>query len=526
MILAFLFAVIYLANYSHYYYFGVLPNNISVNFLMTNTTYAFSLILDSFHFIHFIGLLFFIALFLILLQLYHKKIAPPGNKKKVAFLFSFCVLLLFVSNNNIKIDSRPFTNLSTTLVNFANYTYKSLGGKVEIKREMFTKRIPEIKVEEKKEPAKINFLLFVSESVRDGSTYSEEVYKKINPFVNKLTQSNKIIRFKNYYANSNSTLKCLYSITSGRIGNYCPRTVLYYDYLKASKDIRTFFITSQTIHYSNMDKFYGENIDLMTSRKDFDQEEFSDTGVNDFEVLDYFKTYIDTLTSNFAGIIQFNNTHYPYKTTDPKNNIIKGDNSLFESYLNTIYEQDQIVKKYFEVLKNKNLLDSTIIIFISDHGESFNEHNISFHNNSLYNEQTKVPFWIYIPEKMKNLHQKAQLNQNNYFSHLDIFPTVLDIFDITPDKSKSLTEGISIFRKIPEERMIPLKGEDMVPCYGYIRNNLKYVNMGRTKGNEMLVFNLSDDPKEKKNIYSGFSTKKQTKIKNTLDSLKTFYKIK
>lgn len=514
-----------MVNYAHYLYFGVLPNTFSINFLITNTTYTISLIKDSFNIVHLIILLCLILFFMIFLELYHKKIAPPKNKKGIVVTSFFFILLFFVINNNLKMNSKPFTNLSTTLFNFIYYTREYFGETIKLKRKMFTNRLPDIK-EEEKTPAKINFLLFVSESVRDGSTYPKKIYKKINPFVNKLELENKILRFKNYYANSNSTLNCFYSITSGDMKKSNPKSILYYDYLKAYKDIKTFYITSQSTHMSYLNKFYRKNLDNLVSRESFDFEEFNDRGINDFEVVNYFESYIDTLSSNFAGIIQFNNTHYPYRISNKQNKIIKESNFEFENYLNTIYEQDIVIKKYFQILKKNNLLDSTIIIFISDHGEAFGEHNSSGHLSSLFNEQTKVPFWIYVPEKMKDLRLNTKLNQNIYSSHLDILPTVMDIFDISSDKIKTLPEGYSILKPLPPNRIIPMKGEDMVPCYGYIYNNFKYINTGKTQGNKILAFNLLKDPEEKNNLFFTFSSVEQRKIKNTLDSLKTAYHIK
>jgi arylsulfatase A-like enzyme len=51
-------------------------------------------------------------------------------------------------------------------------------------------------------------------------------------------------------------------------------------------------------------------------------------------------------------------------------------------------------------LQERGLLDKTIIIVTSDHGEGFGEHDMVYHGNSLYREQIHVPLIIRYPEKV------------------------------------------------------------------------------------------------------------------------------
>lgn len=58
---------------------------------------------------------------------------------------------------------------------------------------------------------------------------------------------------------------------------------------------------------------------------------------------------------------------------------------------------DSVIGDFFAFLRAKGLLNNTIVILFSDHGEEFGDHGGSLHGLSLYNEQLHVPFFIRLP---------------------------------------------------------------------------------------------------------------------------------
>ena len=60
------------------------------------------------------------------------------------------------------------------------------------------------------------------------------------------------------------------------------------------------------------------------------------------------------------------------------------------------YTDDQIGQLLAE-LKKRCLADNTLIVITADHGESFGEHGLFIHGNSLYREQIRVPLAFYWP---------------------------------------------------------------------------------------------------------------------------------
>ena len=54
-----------------------------------------------------------------------------------------------------------------------------------------------------------------------------------------------------------------------------------------------------------------------------------------------------------------------------------------------------MLEPFLAGLRERKLLDDTLVVIVGDHGESFGEHGSYVHNNSLYEEETTVPliFW-------------------------------------------------------------------------------------------------------------------------------------
>jgi arylsulfatase A-like enzyme len=87
--------------------------------------------------------------------------------------------------------------------------------------------------------------------------------------------------------------------------------------------------------------------------------------------------------------------------------------------------QDRMIWEIYEFLKKKNILDNTIIIITSDHGESLGDHNHLGHNYILYETLIKVPFIVRYPKIFK-----PGLVVDRQIQTFDIFPTILKILDI------------------------------------------------------------------------------------------------
>ncbi|HID56421.1 TPA: DUF229 domain-containing protein, partial [Candidatus Poribacteria bacterium] len=89
-----------------------------------------------------------------------------------------------------------------------------------------------------------------------------------------------------------------------------------------------------------------------------------------------------------------------------------------------------------EVLEKEKILDDTMIIFTSDHGEALRgEHGVYFDHMDAYEQVAHVPLFIWSPGRVKAQKISA------FVQHTDIAPTVLEAFGVeTPEsfEGKSL----------------------------------------------------------------------------------------
>jgi len=86
-----------------------------------------------------------------------------------------------------------------------------------------------------------------------------------------------------------------------------------------------------------------------------------------------------------------------------------------------VYRADFSVGRIIEILKKRELWNNAIFIFLSDHGEEFDDHGGWLHEQSVYNELLRVPLIIRFPAGKfggQRIMEPVSL--------VDIMPTILD----------------------------------------------------------------------------------------------------
>jgi membrane-anchored protein YejM (alkaline phosphatase superfamily) len=101
-------------------------------------------------------------------------------------------------------------------------------------------------------------------------------------------------------------------------------------------------------------------------------------------------------------------------------------------YINSVHHLDMQYGRIFEYLKSHQLLDSTIVILIGDHGEEFMEHGFWGHNSTFVDPQVRTPLVIYAPG-MKPV-VSGQMT-----SHMDVVPTIMPLLGVTNPSSDYAT---------------------------------------------------------------------------------------
>ena len=174
---------------------------------------------------------------------------------------------------------------------------------------------------------------------------------------------------------------------------------------------------------------------------------------------------------------------------------------------------DLYVGRLLKILRDKGIYDDSLIIFLSDHGETLGERPWMFdHGCRVFEEQIQVPMIIRFPGAWG---QGARVGASAH--HVDITPTVLDALGLPPPKSM---EGVSLLPVIKQPggggdrfqitmaRSDPERSPDLKdamaarePVYS-IRNypHKLLVYPGLDGSPIMRLHDLEADPGEKRNI--------------------------
>jgi arylsulfatase A-like enzyme len=107
-------------------------------------------------------------------------------------------------------------------------------------------------------------------------------------------------------------------------------------------------------------------------------------------------------------------------------NRLKKCGNLIPNWINLYDDEivylDSLLGSFYDHLKQNNLLDNTVLIFTSDHGEHFGEKGHYEHRLSLYNELIWVPLLLKLPGSLAFPGVRDRLTSLN-----DLFSTILDL---------------------------------------------------------------------------------------------------
>jgi choline-sulfatase len=178
-----------------------------------------------------------------------------------------------------------------------------------------------------------------------------------------------------------------------------------------------------------------------------------------------------------------------------KNSTARQDPKLWmETYDDCIVDIDRkLIKPIVEKLKELRLLDKTVIIITSDHGEAFGEHSCFGHGFNVYDETIHVPLIFYVPHAGGYGKKVEEITQS-----IDIMPTVFDLLGVT---QPNYLQGKSLKSLLSRKR-------NALPVHKYIFSqspgqkclrSLDWKLIIYKQGHEEL-YNLAADPGEKDNL--------------------------
>ncbi len=96
---------------------------------------------------------------------------------------------------------------------------------------------------------------------------------------------------------------------------------------------------------------------------------------------------------------------------------------LISRYYGLVTMVDRQVGRIIQALEENNLLDNTLIIFTSDHGDMMGSHKLAA-KCVMYEEAIKVPLLIKLPNRRNHKLHKCRVSQ------IDLLPTILEALEL------------------------------------------------------------------------------------------------
>jgi uncharacterized protein len=264
--------------------------------------------------------------------------------------------------------------------------------------------------------------------------------------------SKRALVFRNHYSGGNASRFGVYSLFYGVYGYYwqqfldARQSPIWIDeLLKLGYDLRIMSSTMLTYPEFRKTAFVSIPDDID------DHLPGRDAGEKDPILAQHFLDWLAGRHGSkpFFGFLFFNAPHGPYAyppefelftpSRKTANYVTVGKHDVIplkNSYQNAIRFDDAMVGKILAYLDTHGLLESTIVLITSDHGEEFYENGYLGHTSAFTKYQTKVPLILYLPGQS---HQEV----DRLTSHLDVVPTLLGLLGYTSPPSV-YSQGLSL----------------------------------------------------------------------------------
>ena len=196
---------------------------------------------------------------------------------------------------------------------------------------------------------------------------------------------------------------------------------------------------------------------------------------------------------SFFLFLHLYDPHAPYEAPEPF------ASSVAHPYDAEIAFTDHVLGDFIAFLKEKDIYDRALIVFLSDHGEGLGDHGEEEHGVLIYRESIQVPLMVKLPGS-----QRAGARVAAPVALIDVKPSVLNALGLSDPDS----EGVPIFNRQPpkgrlifSETLYPLYQFGWCPSKGIVKDNLQYLEICEPE-----LYDLSADPGERQNLFGSRKT--------------------
>ena len=201
--------------------------------------------------------------------------------------------------------------------------------------------------------------------------------------------------------------------------------------------------------------------------------------------------------------------HDPYSHEEFASDDLTDQEEQRARYASGIAYVDRHLTPFLEALRADGLLDETLVVIMSDHGEGFDDDHVRLHGRTLFDDVLHVPLVFVGPDIPSGRRVSTQVSLQ------DLFATLADYFDLPtpPDlNSTSLLELVEGRSETPRDTYLCCLAR-YNKREGLRSGGFKYV-LSHPKGKRTdALFDLSRDPGEQHNI-AAWRPKLTTRLRN------------
>lgn len=175
--------------------------------------------------------------------------------------------------------------------------------------------------------------------------------------------------------------------------------------------------------------------------------------------------------------------------------------AYYRRYLETLVSIDDSIGRIIAFLRERKLIDSTLLVYMSDNGFAFGEHGL-IDKRTAYEESMRVPMLAHCPELFP-----AGSKLTSIVANTDVAPTVLEAAGVQPPSSM---DGRS-FLALAQGRGVPWRNAILYEYY-WERNYPQTPTMHALRGDQYKyiryyglwdtdeLYDVQNDPLETKNL--------------------------
>lgn len=284
-------------------------------------------------------------------------------------------------------------------------------------------------------PTARNIVIILLDTLRPDHLGFFGYEREISPHIDALASESLV--FTRAYAQAPHTPRSIPSIFTSRYPHHVAFEDPVSNFPRLNEENLTFFEVLDDNGYFNLavtSHFYfvpsrriDQGFDHWDNRGSLSSDETKGVSAAPL-IFEHFEEHVEHLSQLDEPFTLFIHYFEPHELWLSHDDVVdfgsaSGRQQYINDYDSEIAFADQYVGLTLERLDEVGLIDDSIIVFLSDHGEAFEEHDRYYHGQALYEEEIHVPLFIRIPGVQPDVIDTP-------VALLDVAPTLLNIVGV------------------------------------------------------------------------------------------------